>query len=308
MTLFHKKKTSWAKKEKKMNPLLLRIVFDILLLAFFGIAGYIFFFSPYLRINKLVLSGVEELDYEKVLGEINSRIQGKYFNIVPRNNFILIFRKNLENDLLNKFKKIESVGITKEFPDKLEVAINERKALILWCSGGPCYITDSKGYAYAGADLGLPELEENNLIRLVDLSVRPVDLGQKVLEPDYIQFVLGIKRELLDELGLELEDEYSTKSSVAEEVRVKTKEGWDIYFNSKISFNQSVEILKMFLNEKIGTEEHAKLEYIDVRIENKVFYKFKDNENVEENKNPEERSANAKVEIKSSDSKDKKKD
>lgn len=278
-----KKKISWAKKEKKRNPFILRIIFDVLLAAFLATAAYILFFSSYLQINRLFIDGIEELDYQKVIAEINSNFEGKYLKIIPRNNFILISQNRLKNDLMEKFKKIESIEVEKRFPNAILIKIKERKALMLWCSGGPCYIVDEKGYAYSGADFESSEIQENNLIRLVDISARPVPLGDEILSPEFVQFTLGIKDKLDEELGIGIDDEYLTRSAVAEEVQVKTSEGWDIYFNSQISLDQSINTLKLFLDEKISSDDRSKLEYVDLRVEDKVYYKFKDGENIEQN-------------------------
>ena len=279
-----KKKISWAKKEKKRNPFVLRIIFDVLLVTFLAAVGYILFFSPYLQINQLFLGGVEELDYEKVIAEINYNLDDKYLKVIPRNNFVLISINHLRNDLMEKFRKIESVEAEKIFPGTITIKIKERKALMLWCSGGPCYIVDEKGYAYSGADFNSPEIKENNLIRLIDVSARPVTLGEKNLNPEFVQFTFGIRDKLGEELGISIGDEYFTKSAVAEEVQIKTNEGWDIYFSSQLSLDRSIVTLKLFLDDKINNDDKSKLEYIDLRVEDKVYYKFKDSENAEENK------------------------
>jgi cell division septal protein FtsQ len=292
--MFHeKKKISWAKKEKKRNPFIIRIIFDVLLVAFLSIAAYILFFSSYLQINRLFLDGIEELDYQKVIAEINSNFEGKYLKVIPRNNFLLISQNRLKNNLMEKFKKIESIDIEKKFPNTISIKIKERKSLMLWCSGGPCYIVDERGYAYAGADFESPEIKENNLIRLVDISARPVNLGEKILSPEFVQFTLGIRDKLSEELGINIEDEYLARSAIAEEVQVKTSEIWDLYLSSEFSLGQSIKTLKLFLDEKISSDERSKLEYVDLRVEDKVYYKFKDGENVEQNNTePQPASAN----------------
>jgi cell division septal protein FtsQ len=283
--MFRKKqKITWAKKEKKRNPFILKVIFNVLLVVFLTAAAYILFFSSYLQINQLFLGGVEELEYEKVVAEINSNLDGRYFKTIPRNNFILISANNLRDDLMGKFKKIESVELEKKFPGTIAVKIKERKALMLWCSGGPCYIVDEGGVAYTGADFESQEIKENNLIRLIDKSARPISLGEKVLNPEFVQFTLGIRNKLSKDLGIIILDEYFTKSAVSEEIQVKVNEGWDIYFNSQLSIDKSISTLKLFLDDKIGSEQRSKLEYADLRIEDKVYYKFKDGENGEENK------------------------
>lgn len=276
------------KKEKEKRSVFFRIVYYFLLIAFVGVTIYIFIFSPFLQINHLELRGVEDLEYDKVSKELHYLSKGKYLEIIPRNNFILISKRKIRNHLMEKFKKISEVKVEKIFPDTIKVEITERESLLLWCSGGPCYIVDEKGCAYSGADFESPEIKENNLIRLADASAKPVNLGEKVLNKDYISFVLELAEELKKEAPINISSECQTSCRVAEDVRIKTSEGWDIYFNGKISAKQSIRALKTFLEKEMKTEDKERLEYIDLRAENKVYYKFKDEEEGEGEKGQNE--------------------
>jgi len=272
------------KKEKEKRSVFFRMAFYFLLAAFAGVITYIFIFSPFLQINHLGLKGVEELKYEKVSEELCCLLNGKYLGFILKNNFILISERKIKNHLMEKFKKISEVEVKKIFPDTAEVKITERKALLLWCSGGPCYIIDERGRAYSGADFESPEIKENNLIRLADASAKPVNVGEKVLDEDYINFILELAEEMKKEAPIGISGEYQTACRAAEDVRIKTAAGWDIYFSGQIAAEQSARTLKTFLEKEMKTEDREKLEYIDLRVENKVYYKFKNQEENEEEK------------------------
>lgn len=264
------------KKQKEKRSVFFRMAFYFLSIAFAGVTIYIFIFSPFLQINYLSLKGVEELEYEEVSKELCYLLNEKYLGFIPRNNFILTSKRKIKSRLMKQFKKISEVEVKKIFPDTIKVKITERKALLLWCSGGPCYIIDEKGHAYSGADFESPEIKENNLIRLADISAKPVNLGEKVLDEDYINFILGLREEIKKEALVDILDEYQTACRVAQEARIKTAEEWDIYFSGKIPAKQSVRTLKTFLEKEMDLEKRKNLEYIDLRVENKVYYKFKD--------------------------------
>jgi cell division septal protein FtsQ len=272
-----KRKSFFEKKEKNPgSPLFSRLIFRLALLVFIGSVIYILFFSQFLEVKEVYLNGVSELNYNDVYGKITGPMEGKYFNAVPKNNLLLVSKKRIEKDLLDNFRKISSVEVEKIFPDKIRVKIIERKALLLWCSAGPCYIIDENGYAYSGADFESDEIKQNHLIRVADISAKPVIMGEKILSGDYISFVSSIKDELNKEMGLPITDEYQTQSRIASEARVKTEEGWDIYFNADLPIEGSVLSLKTFMEKEINQDQRNNLEYIDLRAENKVYYKFKD--------------------------------
>jgi cell division septal protein FtsQ len=294
-----KRRSFFEKKEKSLpNLVFSRIIFRLLALIFIGATIYVLFFSPFLEIKKISLEGIDELKYEDVHNKINENFSGKYLHFIPKNNLILILGNKIESDLLENFKKISSVEIKKNFPDGITVRINERKELLVWCSNDPCYIIDENGFAFAQADFESEEIKQNNLLTLRDSSGKEVHVGEKVLDEYYINFVVSLKDELLKETGITITGEYQTGSRIAEEVKVQTDEGWGIYFSSSLPMENSLRTLTTFLGKEIDQEKRGKLEYIDLRAENKVYYKFKDEENANQDQNSKENNSDKKEEKK----------
>ncbi|GBE16804.1 cell division protein FtsQ [bacterium BMS3Abin15] len=265
-------------KKREGQSLFFKIVYFFLLFAFAGVVIYILIFSLFLRVNYLNLEGVEELEYEKVYNKLESLLDGKYLWIFPKDNFLLVLSGKIKKELAGEFKKIRQVEVEKNFPDTINVKIEERESLILWCSKGPCYIIDEQGYAYAWADFESREIKENNLVRLVDMSAKPIDIGEKILDEDYVKFVTEIREKLKRELNIKISDEYSTTTKLSEVIKINTNDGWDIHLSSQIPLDQSIRTLKTFLEQKITDEIKKELEYVDLRVENKIYYKVKNSD------------------------------
>ena len=277
----------WARdrkkiKQEKERSIFLKVVYYFLVVFFTGVTVYILIFSEFLKINRLIISGVEELDYEEVEREARSRIEGTFLRIIPKNNFLLVSRNGMKDDLVEKFKKIDTVSVKKEFPDSVEINITERDSLLIWCSGSDCYIIDDKGRAYTRADFESAEIRENNFVKIFDESARGISLQEEVLDKKYIDFVLKIKDELKTEAGIEIADEYRTRARLANEIIVRTSEDWEIYFNSALSLKKSIRILKTFLEQQVEEGKRNELKYVDLRSGNKVYYKNKSEEKKEE--------------------------
>jgi cell division septal protein FtsQ len=251
------------------------------------------------------LVGISELNYGDVYGKIDELLAKKDFNFVSRKNFILFPSGKIKSELENTFRKISEVKIEKIFPDSVVVEIVERKALLMWCSAGPCYIVDENGYAYTGADFESDEIKQNNLLSVIDNSGKPVAIGEKVLDDDYIEFVISLKDKLENDTGINVNNEYGTQSKIAEEVRVKTEEGWEIFFSTTLPMEGSIQTLKTFLEKEMADKDKSKLEYVDLRAENKVYYKFKDEEQTDVNAQTNAENTQTSVETKKEDKKKK---
>lgn len=272
----------------KLSKIISRIIFFILLLGFFGVSSYVFFFSGYLKINSISISGNHELSSSDMQQSFSEYLQGNFLGIIPKNNFLFISQKKSEDFLENKFKKIRSATVSKKFPDTVSINIDERKAVLVWCSGENCFLVDENGVAYNIADFNSQEITQNHLLRINNRSQQDVSIGEKIIDSDYEQYVMGIENAFIniDQKISENEDAYSAPSNVANEIDVKTNKDIQIYFSTDFSLGSAVKSLKVVLEKEIPEDRLESVEYIDLRSEGKVFYKFKEKE-TEDSENSE---------------------
>jgi len=261
-------------REKLQKVFRLSIICNFLLIFFLGVLIYSLFFSNFLAIEKISVADSGELSPEKIIDFIENEISGKYLGTVAKNNFLLIFPNNLEKKIKDKFKKIKKISIEKKFPDKLGIEIEERNLILSLCSRGDCYFIDENGYAYEKANFNLDDVGQNEIIKLIDESGKEISEGEYVLMPSYVDFIVKIEDSIKDGINMDILNEYRTESRISEEVIVQTKKGWDIYLNSKIPIEKSMRTLKILLNRQIMLKELNDLEYIDLRSDNKVFYRM----------------------------------
>lgn len=267
-----------------------RFIFYFLFLGFIGVTVYVLFFAYYLRINKINISGTQELSSQELQQKIQETLTGKYLNFIPRNNFLFVSQSRLETLLMGQYKKIRSVTVEKKFPDSVSVSIDERKALLVWCSSNKCYLLDENGTAYSEADFSSPELVQNHLFQITDNSGAEVVIGEKIIEQDYEQYVLAIKDEAL-KVNHEVLDQFWTPSRMSQEINAKTTQGFDLYFSTHLPLEAALQNLGLILKKEIPGDQKSNLVYVDLRNESKVFYKFNDSESSEDQENVQQSDA-----------------
>lgn len=271
--IIFKKKHAGAANYKPMS--FGRVLYWFSLLSFISIAAYILFFSSMLVVSSVNVAGANELDPAQIKAAIVSEISGKYLNLISKNNIMLISEKKMKQALMDKFKRIENVQIKKIFPDEITVAITERKSMLILCSNGSCSIIDNNGQAYVGADFDSDYLKENKLIILTDESQKPIQLGDTVVANDLTDFIMDIKNHLKNDLDMDVKQDFSTPNLISGDIRVKTEDGWKIYFSKDLGIDKEMEMLKTVLNGNVGKDKLKDLDYVDLRTDNKVFYKFR---------------------------------
>jgi cell division septal protein FtsQ len=186
---------------------------------------------------------------------------------------MFVSQSGISSLLMGDFKKIRSVLVTKKFPDTVEVTIDERKALLVWCSGDRCYLIDENGYAYGLADFNSPQLVQNHLLQISEDGAQAVSVGEKVIDPPYEQYVLAVK-DALAKMGYDATDQYSTPSRMADEINVKTQQGPEFYFSTEYPLDSAMRTLDTIFKKEITADKKNDLAYVDLRNESKVFYKL----------------------------------
>lgn len=255
-----------------------KFLYALVLLVFLGAIVYSIFFSQFLVITKIKVSGTENLDPAEIRKIAETEITGNFLNFIPRNNILLAGKKSIEKNILAKYKYAEKVEIKKEFPGSLTIQVKERKISLILCGAGSCGVIDGSGTVFAEADFEKNELGENNLPVLYDDGNKSFAVGEVIFDQDRISYLPGIREKIKSGLGIDMERELHTPQIASGDIRAKTAEGWQVYFDENIPLDKEIGVLKIVLENKIDQNKRTELEYVDLRAGNKVYYKFKNSE------------------------------
>jgi len=247
-----KRKSFWKSKTFWLSLLFVSLLF--------GLAYFLVFSSP-LQIKEIKISGNQRIDSEKIERLINNQVEKNFF--FKTKSILLTSGKAIRGLLLEEFPEIGKVKITRRLPASLVIEIEERKTFATFCQpSGNCFNADNQGIAF--------ERTTKRQGLMVDLKEESeIVLSKKFIEPEKIQAILKIK----DGLEKRLDIEVKRLLFFDERINVETGQGFEIYFTLESSIEDQIFNLEMLAKEKIKPEEVAKLEYIDLRFGNKIYYK-----------------------------------
>ncbi len=272
LKVIHKKRVL---KRKSKHPKLKAFFGYFLLIALLSLVSYFLFFSSLLKVQAVEVKNNQKISSQLIKNQIEYQLEGKYFNWIKKDNLLLVSNNKLVNHLLEKFRLIRKVEIKKKFPSRMMVFIQERKPSLIFNSAGQSYLLDENGQAYDNSSSADSQTKKG-LITLIDESNKKVNLGMGVLDKNYLIYIKEIKSKIERETNLKLTSNFRTVSLISNNIKVKTQEGWEIYFNKNIKIDKELEALKAVLNKEIKPQQRQDLKYIDLRINNKVYYRFKD--------------------------------
>ena len=159
--------------------------------------------------------------------------------------------------------QVQSVHFVKNFiSDTLTVKVVEQQMAVVWQTAGEKLLVNRYGVAYDRAEEGSP------LLTIEDLKNIPVSLNQRIVTPDFIDFVTSFSANLPRKTNLVIRR--ITVPETTFEVEMETSEGWRIILDTTGSYDDQLNNLVRVLQE-MGDRKPR--EYVDLRVGKKVFYK-----------------------------------
>lgn len=244
--------TPKQEKESGFSP---KLIWWIVLFILIGFLVWFFFFSSYFKIKNIEIDG-------SLNPEVKSAIDQFY------NKNILTFQPGkIEEDLIKKQTSIKSIEIRRGLPDTLKIKVNVREPVIGWKSQEKTYLVDENGIVF---ELGEGEVvtEEGKEIPVIEDSQNiAVEPGSQIVTADFVDFVKNFVEQLKEEQEIKV-----TALKIVEttfQIEADTDQGWKIIVNTIASLTNQLKALAKVLETK-REEVH---EYIDLRIEGRVYYK-----------------------------------
>lgn len=280
----------------------------ILVFLLLGGVFYFLFFSQVFSIRSFSISGGRSIDFDQLREAIGSFLNRRRF-MFAANNFFILRQAELEETILSKFRRIEEVNIQKKFPNfftsrrfsgaGLKIEIKEKNLNLIWCQRRledevipeeavepeeklvleekRCFYLDQNGMVFGNAfEIDLENLDKAKLINspfiLVIEEGRISNPEERIADSKLVSFIFQIKSILPEETGLRMA-KGSIPPNSAGQINVEIEEGWQIYFDTTRDLTSQVKILDLVLREKITQEERGVLEYIDLRVPGRIYYK-----------------------------------
>lgn len=259
-----------AKKRRGLR-ISFRFLRKIFLLCFvlIGLGGafYFAFLSDYFAIESINISGLKTVAEEDVRGRVNGVLDRRKWVVGRLSNYFLFSADLAEAEIEGAFPKIGALKIEKNYPKALSIFITERNAVGVWCREEKCFYLDKSGVIFEPAPRSFGGL----MITVEDFrAIEGVSLSAAVLKEGEAMFFEEAKRLVTQNFP------FGTKSFVItqrNEIEILTSENWRVLLDKKESIEYQLSNLKYLLDEKIR-ERRRELEYVDLRLGNRVYYRF----------------------------------
>lgn len=272
-------------REQKMRKFRLGggfLLVAIIVGSFLGLLNWNFF-----CFNTVIVAGETNENKEAIQTYVLESIAGRYLGVVPKDSVFFLRKKILAEAVKHHFPRLKDVQVSLPELNTLKISVEDKEAKLVWCDGqdgkksGHCYYLNEDGEVYSEAPNFSEAVMTEIIAPLPELPIGKIVLASSTVEK--IQVLASAGGRLLNGLpGGYAPDLVSWQPLTAGDWagRVADREGrvWRILFNEKSKTADLVGGLGSILkNETFLTDwsrQKGRLEYIDLRFPQKIFYRF----------------------------------
>lgn len=273
-----------ARKNKNLKPIFFKTA-----LAIFLIAAFIaLFYIPKLRVKNITIENNSSFN-PAVMETVKNELNKKMFLILPYNNIFIFKNKDIAQKILENINEIKSAKTKKNFPNGLIINFEEKKIVGAYCktteegtkenkTEEKCFLIDEDGKSFkeiAGEEKN-KTINEKKIILFEVFTNNSNNASSRFLEQEkfvkLMEFAKGAEKLLnlkTEKITIKRTDENSIQK-----YEIYFNEKWFTVLDSETVPKLALENLKLVLDSNIK-EKRGALEYIDLRLQNKVFFKLK---------------------------------
>lgn len=250
------------------------------------------FFSGFLAVDTIELRGIVKTPADDLKALVLQHLDGQVLGRVPRNNIALVPAQEITRKILERFPRLSSAVVRKKYPHSITVEVAERQYAGVWCAASQpqtassnqtvsedapstptttspliplkCFLVDAEGVAYSEAAESSGVLQ----LRIIEARDNEPQLGTEVIDPHVLDFFRRAKDALEKRFGIRT-SHFEIRG--LPDATVYTAHGWQILLDATKSLDAALDSFKETI--EIIDQRTTRIEYIDLRIEGRVYYK-----------------------------------
>jgi len=221
-------------------------------------------FSDYFQIKNIQISGNSKVSNADLDNLVRNYVKSKIL-FLPTESIFLVNPEKVKSAILDSYPDIGTVSLSRKMPNSLSLTIEERKPEAVFNNQGAYFLIDKKGVAFETASTAADFLKIES-----STPVKELKLGNQAINEQELGKIMEIETALENDLRIPI----TTATIIStERLNIKTAAGWDIYFNPQTDISWQIQKLKLALEKQITPAQQSKLEYIELRFGNQVYFR-----------------------------------
>ncbi len=228
---------------------------------------YLIVYSPLLHVTAIRYVGPDEFDTVVIENVITAQYSQQLLRLLPQHNILFFDTKAIEV-AFEDHPFLDTMRVAKKFPKQLDVFYQLRQPSAIIYNRDLYWSVDSAGFVLSSLDT--KDSIEDAIIIFDQFAVYSVTDQIRFSEQlEAMQLIWGRVKQQYATEGIEPTEFIVTQKH--SDIQLKTNEGWAILFNLDDDVERQLLVLEQVIHDKIPNRNN--LEYIDLRVEDWVYYK-----------------------------------
>lgn len=238
----------------------------------------ILLFSPLFNIQKIDIIEIESWSWQDL---IDLNVTYASIDHIRNKNIILLSQKDLWNQIINFQKNINKVEINKHyFPPRIEIKLSSYKAAYQTNINWKKYLVTTN-WVFIPTNSVFFDKTPKIKVFLANRSTELIDF-KKILQEKYLNKIEKLVKDIsLNIVWIKIKwlNYYEKEREVHIEIDNDTK----LIFDINTELDEQIKKISIFFKEHINFLKSSNINYIDLRIPNKIFYCENENKTICEN-------------------------
>jgi len=233
--------------------------------------------GDFIKVTEIKVSGTRMVSPEEIVFFVNSEDgkRGGLWGFILPDDHQLAYKKDedLTNSIKTRFPRVKDIIIDRDYSERfISIAVSERTEKTIWCfisdeeEQKDCFWLDNEGFVIGEA----PYSEGSLVTTIEDETNRKILPGEKAVPEKELGHLLEVA-DMIKEFNW-VADEISVSDPNFKEAVVIISSGQKIIVSLERS---SVSEGRAIINAIISSGCWPRIEYVDLRVEGKGFYKTK---------------------------------
>jgi hypothetical protein len=264
------------RKRKKRRGYIYGTAFVLFLYAIFWGVAWLVLRSPVFRVDAVVVAGNQDVSTDTVTAILDASVirsgdavkngQSGVKALLGLEN-MLVWPSAIPTSDLALAPQLSNITISKDyFSHTVTANVTERTPFAIWClmnGDQSCYWFDDQGIVFQRTFA----TQGSALLSVNDYSQTHLGLGATVLPDDFTPNLISILN-VLKTSGVNV-NQIALNDLSLQEIDVTTYNGPALYFSLRFPADDDLPVLQNLMT----TTKFSKLQYVDFRVDNRVYYK-----------------------------------
>lgn len=265
----------YAKKSSK-NKKYIFIFYAFIFLGPFTAIAYFVFFTPYFNVKKISFHGMNVVKETDLMRISDKYLETSEYYFLKQKNILTMSSYGLTEAFKAELRRVKNISVDKKFPNVIDVLVEEYYPAGIVCDNidiqsQKCFYFDIDGTVFDEA----PFIVGEALLFVYDENLGVATFPEYKYDFAFVKFISEFKKNISEKSVFTID--YFKDSNKFGDIEAFFRLGFKVFLSQNQDPEEQAKAVAEIINSQ--AENVQNIEYVDLRIKNRAYYKLKNIDN-----------------------------